>query len=211
MDRASPIPRPLAREYLLSGPNLVALLCLNGLAFLVGIRFYVAEMVSVPTALWPLYADSPAAIFLAMLSLATLLPAVGREFDAVTVTRPAAYLHTLAFVWLVKMGLWAVLALTLGFDQYFPAPWDYFGIVFTHLAFLAEAALVAHYARTSWGALTLALVVALANDVLDYGFGFHPPLRYEPGLVLPAVSVILSVLAVALAAYALPRRPEVGP
>jgi uncharacterized membrane protein YpjA len=204
MGRVTPIPRSVARSYLLVGPNLVVLLCINGFAFLVGVRFYVDEMVAVPTALWPLFADSPTAIFLAMLSLATLLPAVGRGFDAVPATRPAAYLHTLTFVWLVKMGLWTAVALNLGFGQYFPAAWDYFGIVLTHLAFLVEAALVAHYGHTTRGALGFALVLALANDILDYGLGFHPPLRYEPGLALPVASVALSALAVLLAARALP-------
>ncbi|MFB6233621.1 MAG: DUF1405 domain-containing protein [Haloarculaceae archaeon] len=210
MSRATPIPRALARSYLLVGSNLVALLSINGLALLVGVRFYVAEMVAVPTALWPLFADSPAAIFLAMLSLATLLPAVGARFEAVPANRAMAYLHTLAFVWLVKMGLWTAVALNLGFDQYFPAPWDYFGIILTHFAFLAEASLFPHFAKTTRGALGLALGLALANDAVDYWLGYHPPLRYDPGLALPAASVALSVLAVALAARSLPKLSETG-
>jgi uncharacterized membrane protein YpjA len=206
MDRSSPIPRSLAQEYLLVGSNLVTLLGINGLAFLVGIRFYVTQMVAVPTALWPLFADSPAAIFLAMLALAALLPAVGARLDAVPVSLPMVYLQTLAFVWLVKTGLWTVVALNLGFDQYFPAVWDYFGIILTHLVFLVEAYLLVHVGRTTRGALALALVVALVNDVVDYGFGFHPPLRYEPGVVLPIASVSLSLIAVALAARAFPKQ-----
>ncbi|PSQ32489.1 DUF1405 domain-containing protein [Halobacteriales archaeon SW_10_68_16] len=208
MGRATPVPRSLARAYLLAEPNLVALLCINALAFLVGLRFYVADLGTVPTALWPLFADSPVAIFLAMLSLATLLPVVGDSFDALPASRPAAYLHTLAFVWLLKMGLWTIVALNLGFGRYFPAPWDYFGIILTHLAFLAEAALIPHYGRTSRGALAFALILALANDALDYGMGLHPPLRYDPGLALPVASVGLSVLAVALAARSLPKLSE---
>lgn len=204
----TPIPRSVARSYLLAGPNLVALLCINGLALLVGIRFYVAEMPAVPTVLWPLFVDSPAAIFLTMLSLATLLPAVGGRFDSVSASRPAAYLHTLAFVWLVKMGLWTAVALTLGFDRYFPAPWDFFGIILTHLAFLVEAALLPHYGHSSRGALAFALTAALANDALDYGFGIHPPLRYDPGLALPTASVGLSIIAVLLAARVFPRLPQ---
>jgi uncharacterized membrane protein YpjA len=208
MGRETPIPRSLARAYLLAGPNLVALLCVNGLAFLVGIRFYVADLVVVPTPAWPLFADSPTAILLAMLSLATLVPAVGARLDAVPANRVSAYLHTLAFVWLVKMGLWTVVALNLGFDRYFPAPWDYFGIIATHLAFLVEAYLLVHVGRTTRGALAVALVAALANDLVDYGFGLHPPLRYDPGFVLPPASVLLSGLAVALAARAFPRLAE---
>jgi uncharacterized membrane protein YpjA len=208
MSRVTPVPRSVARSYLLAGPNLVVLLSINGLAFLVGVRFYVAGMAAVPTALWPLFADSPTAIFLAMLSLATLLPAVGRGFDAVPATRPAAYLHTLAVVWLVETGLWTVVALNLGFGQYFPAVWDYFGILLTHLAFLVEAGLIAHYGYTTRGALGFALVLALSNDALDYLVGLHPPLRYEPGVVLGAASVALSAVAVLAAARALPKLAE---
>jgi uncharacterized membrane protein YpjA len=205
MARATPIPRGWARLYLSEWPNLVSLLVVHGVALLVGIRFYVAEMVTVSTALWPLFADSPVAILLSMFSLATLLPALGTDLDDVPANRVLAYLHTLAFVWLVKMGLWAAVALNLGFDRYFPAVWDYFGIVLTHLAFVGMAFLLPHYGRTTRGALAFALALALVNDALDYGYGLHPPLRYDPGLGLIAASVGLSVLAVVLAARTFPR------
>lgn len=205
MERATPVPRRWARRYLSEGANLVALLGVNAVAFLVGVRFYVAEMVGVSTALWPLFLDSPAAIALAIVSLATLLPALGSDLDAVPENLPLAYLHTLAFVWLVKMGLWTALALGLGFDRYYPAPWDFFGIVVTHLAFVGEAFLIPHYGTTTRGALGLALALALVNDALDYGLGLHPPLRYEPGIALVAGTVLVSVGAVALAARAFPR------
>jgi uncharacterized membrane protein YpjA len=205
MDSRSPVPRQWARLYLTEGPNLVALLAVNAVAVLVGVRFYVAEMVDVSTALWPLFADSPVALLLAMFSLVTLLPFVGRDLDAVPSNRALAYLHTLAFVWLVKMGLWTALALGLGFDRYYPAPWDFFGIILTHLAFVGQAFLIPHYGKTTRGALGLALAVALVNDALDYGLGVHPPLRYEPGLALVVGTVLISVGAVALAARSLPR------
>ena len=210
MDRISPVPRRWARLYLSEAPNLVALLLVNAVAVLVGIRFYVADMVGVSTALWPFFVDSPVALALAMLSLATLLPALGGDLDDAPSNRPLAYLHTLAFVWLVKMGLWTALALGLGFDRYYPAPWDFFGIVLTHLAFVGQAFLIPHYGKTTRGALGLAFVLALANDALDYGLGLHPPLRYEPGVALVAGTVLISVGAVALAARVFPKQQETG-
>jgi uncharacterized membrane protein YpjA len=118
--------------------------------------------------------------------------------------RPLAYLHTLAFVWLVKYGLWTAVALSLRPDLYVgfsgAALWDYWGIVFTHLGFVVEAFLIPHYGRTTRGALAFALVASIVNDVFDYGLGYHPPLRYEPGLVLVVATLALSVLSVALAA-----------
>ncbi|MFB6143178.1 MAG: DUF1405 domain-containing protein [Halorientalis sp.] len=202
------VPDRWARYYLENAPSLTLLLLANVAAVLVGVRYYVATMPVVPTFLWPLYADSPTAVFLMALSVATLLPFLGPGLDAVPRTRLLAYLHTLAFVWLVETGLWTVVALHLGFALYFPGVWDYFGILLTHLGFLAEAALVPHYAVTTRGALATALGMALLNDAVDYWLGLHPPLRYEPDLPLAAASVTLSVAAVALAAVALDRGPE---
>jgi len=207
MDRG-PLSRRYARYYLENTPSLVWLVIVNSVAILVGVRYYVETMPGVSTFLWPLYADSPTALFLMTLSLVTLLPFLGRSLDDVPTNLPLAYLHTIAFVWLVKMGIWTVVALNLGFDVYFPAPWAYFGIIVTHLGFVAEGLLVPHYARTTRGALAAALVVALANDVLDYAFGYYPPLRYEPGPALVVATLALSVGAVVLAARLIPKLDE---
>jgi uncharacterized membrane protein YpjA len=203
-----PLPRRYARYYLEQTPSLVWLILFNSVAVLVGVRYYVETMPAVSTFLWPLYADSPTALFLMTLSLATLLPFLGRSLDDVPCPLPLAYLHTIAFVWLVKMGLWTFVALNLGFGAYFPAPWAYFGIILTHLAFVAEALLIPHYGRTTTGALAVALVLALGNDVLDYGFGYAPPLRYEPGPVLAVATVLVSPVSVAAAALLVPKLHE---
>lgn len=185
------------------------LLVANAVAFLVGVRFYVDTMAAVPTLLWPLYADSPTAIALATLSLATLLPTLGRPLSEAPINRPLAYLHTFAFVWLIKYGLWVVVALNrrvglyIGFDA--DALYAYWGIIGTHLLFVALAFAILHYGRTKRGALGLSLGLLLANDIVDYGFGFYPPLRYEPGVVVPAATVALSFVAVAVAAWQFDR------
>lgn len=199
------IGRRHARYYLENAPSLVWLVAVNAAAMLVGVRFYVETMPGVFTFLWPLYADSPAALFLMTLSLVTLFANLGDPLDEVAHNRVLAYLHTLAFVWLLKYGLWTVLALHLGFWEYFPSLNDYWFIVLTHLAFVLEAYLIPHYGRTTPGALALALVLLLANDLYDYGFGYHPPLEYAPGLTLALATVVLSFVTVALAARAFDR------
>lgn len=190
----------------LGTPSTLAwLLLVNGVAFLVGVRFYVDTFTEVPTVLWPLYADSPTAIALATLALATLLPNLGRHPHRAPVNRPLAYLHTFAFVWLVKFGLWTGVALSIRPELYVFAAgalWEYWGIVLTHLLFVVEAFLLPHAGATTVGALASALALALANDVFDYAFGYHPPLEYDPGIALPAISVGISVLAVGLAWWA---------
>ena len=195
----NPIPRRYAREYLERAPSLVWLLLTNLLAVLVGVDYYVRTMPEVSPLLWPFYVDSPTALLLAALSLATLLPNLGWRLDDAPHNLPLAYLHTFAFVWLVKYGLWTAVALNLRFELYYPEIWNYWGILITHLGFVLEALLIPRYARTTRGALLAALAALLVNDLIDYGFGLHPPLRYPPGLVLPAITVGLSVGAVALA------------
>ena len=203
-----PLPRRYARHYLEQTPSLVWLILFNSVAILVGVRYYVETMPDVSTFLWPLYADSPTAVFLMALSLTTLLPFLGKSLDDVPATRPLAYLHTIAFVWLVKMGIWTFVALNLGFEAYFPALWAYFGIILTHLAFVVQALLIPHYGRTTKGALAVSLVLALGNDILDYAFDYAPPLRYEPGLGLAVATVLVSVGAVVAAAALLPGLSE---
>ncbi|MFC6771082.1 DUF1405 domain-containing protein, partial [Halorubrum pallidum] len=41
--------------------------------------------------------------------------------------------------------------------------------------------------------------------VVDYGFGYHPPLLYEPGPVLAGATLALAVGAVALASRSFRR------
>jgi uncharacterized membrane protein YpjA len=201
------IPERYVQEYLGNGPSLVTFLALNASAFLVGVSYNVhsdPSLAALPTFLYPLFGDSPTALALATLSVATLLPNLGRRVSDAPTNRPLAYLHTLAFVWLVKYGLWTAVALNLRPELYVgfsaSALWDYWGIMFTHLGFVVEAFLIPHYGRTTRGALGFALVALLVNDVFDYGLGYHPPLRYEPGVVLVVATVGLSVLSVGLAA-----------
>ncbi len=201
------VPERYVQEYLGNGPSLVTFIVLNASAFLVGVSFYVhsdPSLADLPTFLYPLFGDSPTALALATLSIATLLPNLGSPVSEAPTNRPLAYLHTLAFVWLVKYGLWTAVALNLRPDLYVgfagPALWDYWGIMLTHLGFVLEAFLIPFYGRTTRGALVFALLALLVNDLFDYGLGYHPPLRYEPGVVLVAATVALSVLSVVLAA-----------
>ncbi|WP_058365692.1 DUF1405 domain-containing protein [Haloparvum sedimenti] len=180
--------------------SLAAVVGFTAFMFLVGVRYYVATMPGVPTALWPLYADSATAVALATLALVTLFPllALDRPVTEPPASRPLAYLHTLAFVWLVKYGLWPLVSLNLAVGTYLAAPDAlvyYWGVLGTHLLFVGLALLLPAVGRTTRGALALALGLSLANDLLDYGFGYHPPLQYEPGLVLPAATVALSLFA----------------
>ena len=158
---------------------------------------------------YPLFGDSPTALALATLSVATLLPNLGRRVTDAPSNRLLALLHTLAFVWLVKYGLWTAIALNLRPDLYVgftPALlWEYWGILITHLFFLLHAAVIPYYGETTREALAAALVFLLLNDAFDYGLGLYPPLRYEAGPLLAGITVSLSFAVIAYAAWAFDR------
>ncbi len=205
----NPLPERVAREYLESAPTLLLLLTLTGMLTLVGFRFYVDRgLAGVSTFLWPLFADSPVATALATLSFLTLLPSLGRRLGENRLNRPLVYLHTLAFVWLVKFGLWTAVALNLGFSAYFPDLYGYWSVMLSHLGFVGLALLIPHYSHTTRGALAFALGLALVNDILDYGFDLHPPLRYEAGPALAVATLLLTAGTVAFAAWVFPKTSD---
>lgn len=209
MDAEQLVPQRAAEYYLGNAPSLVWLLVADAVGFLVGVRYYVETMPAVPTFLWPLYGDSPMAMAVFALSVATLVPNLGNRVADAPVNRPLAYLHTLAFASLVKYGLWTFIALNLHPALYIGfgpgALYSYWGILITHLAFVAGALLIPVYGATTRGALGLTALFLFANDLFDYVFGYHPPLRYDPGLPLAAATMVLSVVALALAWWLLPR------
>jgi uncharacterized membrane protein YpjA len=144
---------------------------------------------------------------LATLSFLTLLPNLGQRLEENRLNGPLVYLHTLTFVWLVKSGIWTAVALNLGFPAYFPDPYGYFGVLLSHIGFVGLALLIPYFSGTTRGALGVALGLSLINDVVDYGFGLHPPLRYEAGLTLAVATVFVTFLSVALAAVIFEQRP----
>lgn len=229
----NPLSTAVAAYYLRTPWTLSLLLVGNAVAFLVGVRYYLDTMGGFPTYSWPLYGDSPTAVALATLVLATALPALSTDFwgverpnvDGSLVERvpgPLAALSTLAVVWLVETGVWTLVALNVplvrpdlpvdlyvGFDG--DSLWAYWGILVTHAAFLAEAALIARLGRSSRRLLGGALALAFLNDLFDYGHlvgvgpAGHPPVRYDPGVPLATASVATSLLAVWVAGRLLPR------
>jgi hypothetical protein len=182
--------------------------------FAVGVGYYAPTAGTVPVPLWPLYADSAVAVALGGAVLLTLVPTVRADGSAVVdapTSRPLAYLHTLAFVWLITFGLWPLVSLNLAFSEYVAAPdaWIYYwGVLGTHLCFVGLALLFPAFGRTTRGALALALALAVGNVALDYGLGYHPPLLYEPGPLLAGATLAIAGFAVWLAWRSFPRLDE---
>jgi len=170
----------------------------------VGVGYYAPTAGAVPVPLWPLYADSAVAVALGGIVLLNLVPTIRRGERAIRapISRGLAYLQTVAFVWLVQFGLWPVVSLNLAFAEYVAAPdaWIYYwGVLGTHLLFVGLALLFPAFGRTTRGALALALTLAVVNVGVDYGFGYHPPLLYDPGPLLAGATLAIGVGAVWLA------------
>jgi uncharacterized membrane protein YpjA len=204
----------IATELLGTQRSLAVVCAFTAFMLAVGIGYYAPTAGEVPVYLWPLYADSAVAVALGGGVLASVVATVRRGGDITAdapASRPLAYLHTLAFVWLVTFGLWPLVSLNLAFGEYVAASdaWIYYwGVLGTHLLFVGLALLFPAFGRTTRGALATALTLGVANVVLDYGFGYHPPLLYEPGPLLAAATLAIAVGAVALAARSFSRVEE---
>ena len=105
------------------------------------------------------------------------------------------------------MGLWTVGALTRGWRAYLGADavlWSFWGILATHVLFLAHAAVTASVSARRRGTLAVAAGALILHDLADYGLGLAPPLPYAPTPALVAMSVAASAVAVAVAWWWLP-------
>ena len=204
--------RAAIAEELLGTPRSLAAVCaFTAFMLAVGAWYYAPTADEVPVGLWPVYADSAAAVALGGAVLASVATTVRRggsvTADAPT-SRGLAYLQTIAFVWLVQFGVWPLVSLNLAFSEYVAASdaWLYYwGVVGTHLLFVGLALLFPAFGRTTPGALVTALALGVANVVIDYGFGYHPPLLYEPGAGLAVATLVIAVGSVALASRSFRR------
>lgn len=198
----TPIPESVAAPYLERDESRALLVLANCFIVLVGIDFYLPQLLEHRNVvLWAVVFDSPLAAAWLTFSLFTLSGAGG--VAAYRDTWVHDLLNTIAFVSLLKYGLWTVFALNYFFVSYYPDLVSYFGSVFVHAVMALEAFLIPYYARTKKWALGVALVWLLVGDLADYGFGLYPHLRVDDLGVLPLVTVGLSVASVAVAWYSL--------
>ncbi len=181
---------------------LIVAVNLAGTAF--GFWYYRVQFEATPVVMWPFVPDSPAATLLIALSLAAW------RLDV-----RAGPLHALAFFGCIKLGFWTpyvqvVLQSPAGIPD-----WLYYFLIFSHLAMVIEAFLIHRYAEFSVGAVAVAVVWYVANDVVDYfwpvvGEFHHTWLRAEVvgggvshGVaahhLAAAAAVVLTVAAVFLA------------
>ncbi|MFB6133282.1 MAG: DUF1405 domain-containing protein [Halanaeroarchaeum sp.] len=150
----APLPRALEDLALrLAWP--IAAINLAGTAF--GFWYYRAQFATVHPLALPFVPDSPVATLFIALSLA----AFKLDLDA-------DWLHALAFVGLIKLGLWTPFVQVVINGQGDIATWLYQFLVWSHLAMGLEAFVIHRYATFSVRAVAVAVGWYLLNDVVDY-------------------------------------------
>jgi len=204
--RGSPLPATWVRPYLEGQFELAGLLLANGVAFLVGLQYYAASFDAHHFLLWWLFADSPAALALGAVALATLVPSAGSRAQRQT-GRLSAVIHTLAVVALVFTGVWTTIIVGWGFPTYEPTAALF--LIVTHLGFVVEAAFLAHVGSTDRVALSVAAALLGVSLGYDYWLGNHPPIPYEAGPVPLIAAVIVAPIALGAAWWWLPRAQAV--
>ncbi|MFB6094115.1 MAG: DUF1405 domain-containing protein [Halanaeroarchaeum sp.] len=209
----APLPEPLEDLALrLAWP--IAAVNLFGTAF--GFWYYRFQLAATPPLAWPLVPDSPLATLFVGLSLI----AYERDWDV-------DWLHALAFVGLLKLGLWTPFVQVVLNGQGSLATWLYQFLVWSHLAMALEAFVIHRYATFSVRAVGVAVGWYLLNDVFDYflrtfGAPLHTWIRAEfvGGAIDHSVAahdlaaawaVSLTVLATFLALSTRVKRLEAGP
>ncbi|QHJ71142.1 DUF1405 domain-containing protein [Planococcus halotolerans] len=86
----------------------------------------------------------------------------------------SSLIEALAFITLIKYGLWAVVMNLLTLWQTGDIGWLGWMLVFSHFAMALQAVLYIDHYRFGWFAAALAAVWTLHNDVIDYVFGQMP-------------------------------------
>lgn len=82
--------------------------------------------------------------------------------------------EALAFITLIKYGLWAVVMNLLTLWQAGEIGWMGWMLVGSHFAMALQAVLYIDHYRFGWWAVALTAVWTLHNDVIDYVFGQMP-------------------------------------
>ncbi len=138
---------------------LILLTNLGGVAF--GFYYYAGQFADTPPSLWLWVPDSPFAV--ALMAAVLWLDRKGKK---------SPLLETLAFIGLVKVGLWTAFVLKFYAAEFY-APGRAAlseALYWLHLGMVAEAFLL----RPSARALPWALGWYLLDWALDYGLGIYP-------------------------------------
>lgn len=166
---------------------LILLLICNLAGTIYGYDWYTRQLYITPRFFKPFVPDSPTASLFLCLSIIIML-----------LNRHSAIINALAFVTLIKYGIWAIIMNIFMFLEHGEVTINGIMLIVSHGIMALEA--IYFYPRfkvTTMGFL-IALVWVLINDIIDYGFGQIPYYDF-----IASHTIQIGVLSVCLSSIAL--------
>lgn len=151
------------RQFLLYKPFLILLFFVNLFGTIYGYIWYKSQLIITPTIFLPFVPDSPtASLFFTIFLLFFIF------------NRNVPYIEALAVTSLFKYGIWAVVMnlFTLYVEGYLV--WQGYMLIASHLAMAIQGLLYIPFYKIKLKHLTVAAIVLLHNDIIDYVFGMMP-------------------------------------
>lgn len=189
MEKPPPVAIRILKTFLWFRKNrtaalLILLTNLGGVAF--GFYYYAGQFAETPLHLWLWVADSPFAV--GLMAAVLVMDRRGKK---------SPLLETLAFIGLVKVGLWTAFVLKFHADSFYAPDRAMLSeaLYWLHLGMVAEAFLL----RPSLRALPWALGWYLLDVALDYGLGVYPRIPSQNLEFVRSVTVALTLGTAALA------------
>lgn len=168
---------------------LVSLLLINTVGTAYGYMWYLPQLKETPSLYLVFVPDSPtASLFFVIVLIAYLLKRSWPIFEA------------LAFVTLVKYGIWAVAMNLLVLNVTGDLPWQGYMLIASHGAMAVQGVLYSGTYSIKLRHLMIAAVWTLHNDVIDYLFGMMPPyiLLNQYMMIIGYYTFWLSVISITI-------------
>src|SRR5690625_205737 len=151
------------RQFLLYKHFLILLFFVNLFGTIYGYIWYKSQLIITPTIFLPFVPDSPtASLFFTIFLLFFIF------------NRNVPYIEALAVTSLFKYGIWAVVMnlFTLYVEGHLQ--WQGYMLIASHLAMAIQGLLYIPFYKIKLKHLTVAAIILLHNDIIDYVFGMMP-------------------------------------
>lgn len=166
---------------------LILLLICNLAGTIYGYDWYSGQLYITPRYFKPFVPDSPTASLFLCLSIITML-----------LNKHSAIINALAFVTLIKYGIWAVIMNIFMFLEQGEVTINGIMLIVSHGIMALEAMYFYPRFKVTTMGLLVALVWVLINDIIDYGFGQFPYYDF-----IASHTIQIGVLSVCLSSIAL--------
>lgn len=151
------------RQLLLYKPFLIALFIINLLGTIYGYIWYASQLKITPLIFIPFVPDSPTASLFFTIFLMFFI--FGRNVP---------YIEALAVTSLFKYGVWAVVMNLLTLYVEGELVWQGYMLIVSHAAMAIQGLLYIPHYKIKLKHLTVAGIVLLHNEIIDYVFGMMP-------------------------------------